>query len=116
MVCCMWRPVRLEKSRGLLKQDNTNLRDAKKICASVAPQEVCDNLVNALQLLANQQTGGDSTVDVPVEGFQERSRLKMMEELRRLITVDNQAVKIGDMEKYSGIALGGEAHNHRRFP
>ena len=34
-----------------------------------------------------------------VEGFQERSRLKMMEE-RRFSTVDNhEAVNIGDLEK-----------------
>ena len=39
-------------------------------------------------------------MDVLVEGLQERSGLKMVEELRRVITVDDhEAVKIGDLEK-----------------
>ena len=39
-------------------------------------------------------------MQVLVEGFQERNRLKMMDELRRFITVDNhEAVKVGDLEK-----------------
>ena len=42
--------------------------------------------------VANQQ--------VLVEGLQEQCRLKMMDELRRFITVDNHdAVHIGDLEK-----------------
>ena len=68
--------------------------------AHVAPQGVCDNLINALKLLANQHQDGDGPVKVLVWGFQERSQLKMMEELRKFITMDNQeAVKIGDLEK-----------------
>ena len=39
-------------------------------------------------------------MEVLVKGFQERSRLKMMTELRKFITVDNhEAVKICDLEK-----------------
>ena len=52
-----------------------------------------DNLMSAL----------DGLVKVLVRGFQERSRLKMMEELRKFITTENQeAVKIGDLEKTQG--------------
>ena len=55
--------------------------------------------MDALKLLTNQQMGGDSPLEVMVEGLQERSRLKMTEELSRIIMVDNhEAVKIGDLE------------------
>ena len=56
----------------------------------VAPHGVCDNLINALQLLANQQTGGDSPIEMPV--------VKMMEKLRRFITDTHEAVEVGDVE------------------
>ena len=53
-----------------------------------------------LKLLANQQTGGDSLVEMLVGCLQERSGLKLMEELPRFITMDNhEAVKIDDLEK-----------------
>ena len=56
----------------------------------------------------------DSPVEVLVEGLQERSRLKMMEELRRFSTVDNnEAVKIGDLDQQDfGIDTGGGAPIH----
>ena len=49
---------------------------------------------------ANQQKRGDSPIEVLVVGFQERSTLKVMGELRRFITVDNhEAVKVVDLER-----------------
>ena len=43
---------------------------------------------------------GDSPIEMLVVGFQERDRLKVMEELRSFITVDNhEAVEIGDLHK-----------------
>ena len=52
------------------------------------------------KLLANLQTGADSFVDTIFEGLQEQSKLKITNELRRFIEVDNQeAVKIGDLKK-----------------
>ena len=52
------------------------------------------------EALGEPQTAGDSPVEVLVESLQERSRSKMMEKLRRFITVDNhEAVAIGDLEK-----------------
>ena len=39
---------------------------------------------------------------VPVEGFQEQSRSKIVDELRRSIKVDNhEVVRIGELEKNS---------------
>ena len=66
--------------------------------ARAAPRGVCGTLSNALKLLAHQQR--DSLVKVLVAGFQGRSRLKMMDGLRRFIMVDNrEAVRVGELEK-----------------
>ena len=43
-------------------QDDRNRRDAKVFSAHAAPQGICDNLINALKLLANQQNDGDIPV------------------------------------------------------
>ena len=65
--------------------------------AHAPPLGTCENLVNAIKLLADQQKDGGSPV---VQGFQEKSRLQMMDGLRRFIMVDNYgAVKGGDLEK-----------------
>ena len=81
-------------------QDGDGCREAAVFRAHAAPQRVCDHLINALKLLANQQTGSDSPFEMLVAGHQERRRLKKMEELRRFITVNNHdAVKIGDLEQ-----------------
>ena len=65
----------------------------KSFSSHAPPQGARENLVCALKLLANQQTGGDSLVDTLFEGLQEQSGLKIMDEL---MEVDSQeAVKIG---------------------
>ena len=51
---------------------------AKVFRAHAAPHGVCENLINALKLLANQQKDGDSPVNMVVQGFQEKNRLKIM--------------------------------------
>ena len=54
----------------------------------------------SLKLLANHQLGGDSLVEVLVEGLQERSRLKMMGDLRKSSRLDNhEAETSGDLER-----------------
>ena len=45
---------------------------------------VCQNLINALELLANQQKDGDSPIQSIVTGFCERSRKGIMEGLRNI--------------------------------
>ena len=42
-------------------EGNTGRREAKVFRAHAPPHGVCDNLVNALELFANQQTGSDSS-------------------------------------------------------
>ena len=61
--------MRLEES----EQGRTERNEAK-VCRAHAPQGLCEDLTNALELLANQQTRGDSLVEVLVEGLPERSR------------------------------------------
>ena len=58
---------------------------------------------------------------VPVEGFQEQSRSKIVDELRRSIKVDNhEVVRIGELEKNSkaikavGPKFDGEVFQTRR--
>ena len=53
----------------LVIQDRANPSEAKVFRAHALPQGVCENLVCALKLLADQQTGGDGLVDALFEGF-----------------------------------------------
>ena len=82
-------------NRVLVIQDSTDLRESVVFRAGAPPDEVCENLMCALKLLAE--------VIVPCRCFgrlQEQSRLRMMDGLRRFVTVDNQeAVKIFDWEQ-----------------
>ena len=72
--------------------------------AHVPLQGPCDNLMFALNLWANLQVGTDNPVDTIFERLHEQSRLKVTNEPRTLIEVDNQkAVKIGDLEKNSEV-------------
>ena len=76
--------------------------------AHVAPQAVCNNLINALELFANQQTGGDSLVEMLVVGLQERGSLKM---LRRFMTVDIQ----GGDDRCEANSPAGRMLHHKEF-
>ena len=98
VVRSMWKTVQLENAnRILVVQDTTDRREAKVFRAHAAPHGVCDNLINGGSAA---REGSDSPVNVPVAGLQERSRLKMTEELGRFIATDNQeAINIEDLEK-----------------
>ena len=54
-------------NRVLVIQDSTDRREAEVFRAHAPPHGVCDNLINALELLAQQQLGGANPVDVLVE-------------------------------------------------
>ena len=64
VVCSMRSPIRLESTsnRILVVQIGANADRAKVFKAHAAPLGFCDNLVNALKLLANQQKDGDSPI------------------------------------------------------
>ena len=93
----------IEQSLGYA-QDGADRSEAKEVCRVPAPpQGACENLVCALKLLANEQTGGDSLVDMIFEGLMEQhSKIKITNGPRRFTEVDNhEAVKIGDQEENS---------------
>ena len=60
-------------------------------------EEFATFLTNALKLLAKQQKDGDSQVWMVVPGLLEKSRLRIMDWVRKFIAVDiHAAVQIGD--------------------
>ena len=60
--------------RILLVQIGVNANEAKVFQAHAALLGLCDNLINALKLLANQQKDGDSPIQGIITGLHERSR------------------------------------------
>ena len=64
--------------------------------------KVSENLINALKLLTNQQTDGDSPTQSLVTGLQERSRKGIMDGLRSFIEIDNHStLDVGHLRKGS---------------
>ena len=55
-------------------QLGANAKEAKVFKAHATPLGLCDNLINALKLLANQQRDGNSPTQSIVTGRHERSR------------------------------------------
>ena len=55
-----WRAT----NRLLVVQTSESASQAKVFKAHAVPQGLCDNLINALKLLANQQKDGDSSFRV----------------------------------------------------
>ena len=73
-----------------------DVSQAKVFKAHAMPQGLCENLVNALKLLENQQDDGDSTISNIVAGLHEKSKKKIVEGLRGFIEIDNRkAVEVG---------------------
>ena len=50
----------VEHNRFLVVQTSVSASQAKVFKAHAAPQGLCENLINALKLLANQQKDGDT--------------------------------------------------------
>ena len=60
VVCNQWRTYEWRAlKRILVVQIGTNEDEAKVFRAHAIPEGLCENLINALKLLANQQTDGD---------------------------------------------------------
>ena len=81
-------------------QLGANANEANMFKAHAAPLELCDNLINALKLLANQQKDGDSPIQSIGTGLHERSRSVMMDGQGRFIQADkHSAVDVGDLRR-----------------
>ena len=78
----------------LMIQFGVNAHEAKVIKVHTAPLELCDILINALNLLANQQKDGDSPIQSIVTGLHERSRRGIMDGLRRFQADSHSAVDV----------------------
>ena len=84
----------------LVVQIGPNADRAKVFKAHAAPSGLCDNLINALKLLANQQKDGDSPIQSKKTALHERSRRDIMDGLRRFIEADHHsAVDVGDLRR-----------------
>ena len=97
--------------------------EAKVFRADAAPQGVCDNLINALKLLTNQQKDGESPIQSIITGLHERSTRDIMEGLRRFIEADNHgAVDVVDLRggtksipvKKAAVQRGFSRGDHQR--
>ena len=63
-------------------QIGVNANEAQVFRAHAVPQGPCDNLINALRLLANLQKDGDSPIRSIVTGLHEGGRRAFMDGLR----------------------------------
>ena len=104
--CSWWCAVcggqyeRRAPNRILVVQLGTNANEAKVFKAHAAAQGLCDNLMNALKLPANQQRDGDSPIQSTVTGLHERSRKGIVDGLRSFIEIDNHsAVDVGHLRR-----------------
>ena len=100
--------------RLLVVQLGTNAHEAKVFRAHTAPQGLCDNLINALKLLANQERDGDSPIQSIVVGLHERSGKAITDGLRSFLEADNHsAVDGGSLAQRHEAVLCPEAEIQR---
>ena len=79
---------------------HTGASQAKVFKADAVPKGLCENLINALKLLAKQQKDGGSPIQSTVADFCERSRQGIMEGLRNFVKVDSHcALEVGHLKE-----------------
>ena len=105
-------------NRVFVVQDSTDPREAKVIRTHSASQRTCDNLINALKLLRNQQKDGGSPVENLVANLIGEESQGILDGLRKFIAVDNcEAVKVGGLQQdanyLKAVKLKFTAHLHR---
>ena len=66
----------------MVVQTSVSASQAKVFKAHAVPQGLCENLINALKLLANWQKDGDGPIQNIVTILRERNRKGIMEGLR----------------------------------
>ena len=87
-------------NRILVVQLGTSATEAKEFKAHAVPEGLCDDLINALKRLGNQQTDGDCPMQNTVTGLQERSRERVRNGLRSFIELDNHgALDVGHLRQ-----------------
>ena len=87
-------------NRVLVIQDSVDPCEASVFRAHAAPQGLCDNLINSLKLLTNQQRDGDSPVGSIVKGFRVKKSHRFVDGQRTFIKADYQeAVNLGGVRQ-----------------
>ena len=100
------------KSEGMLFKTVWTL-DKRKYFEHTLHKGMCDNLINSLKLLTNQQKDGESPLENIVTDLLEKSRKAMMDGPRKFIAVDNhEAVEVGGLRRgmsylYEAVKVGG---------
>ena len=79
-----------QPNRLLVVQTGESFEQAKVFKAHSVPHGLCENLINALKLLANQQEDGDGLLQSIVTNLGVRSRNGLTQGLREFIKIDNQ--------------------------
>ena len=89
-----------QPNRLVVAQTEERVEQAKVFTAHAIPQGLCENLINALKLLANQQEGGDGLLQNIVTNMAEGSRKDLTDGLRDFIRVDNhRALDVGELHR-----------------
>ena len=90
-------------NRLLVVQTGERVEQAKVFKAHAVPQGLCENLVNALKLLANQQEDGDGLLQNIVQNLGKESRKGLTNGLHEFIEVDNErAHDVGSLSQDTG--------------
>ena len=86
----------------LVVQTGESVNQAEVFRAHAVPQGLCENLINALELVANQQEDGDGPFQSIVTNLCEWSRKGLTEGLRNFVKVDNhRALEVGHLMERS---------------
>ena len=93
-----WR----QPHRLLVVQTGESLEQAKVFKAHAVPQGLCENLSNALKLLANQQEYGDVLLQNFVTNLGKGSRKGLTDGLRDFIRVENRALDVRELHRGTG--------------
>ena len=83
-------------------QTGESFEQAKVFKAHAVPQRLCENLINALKLLANQQEDGDGLPQNTVTNLGMGSR-RGLTGLLKFFKVDNErALDVGELRRGTG--------------
>ena len=84
----LWRKIIGGRQTGVWEVQTGECASQAKFSKAV-PQGLCENLIDALKLLANQQKDGDSPFQSVATGLCERSSTVIMEGARNFTRVNN---------------------------
>ena len=94
-----WR----QPNRLFVVQTGESVEQAKVFKAHAIPQGLCENLIDASKLLANQQEDGDGLLQNIVTNLGKGSRKGLTEGLQDFMLVDNErALDVGELHRGTG--------------